>query len=311
MDLGYTETPRNFDQLKPYVITDVAQATKTLFQSEKCFFYDTCSFRAHANLKSSSAKPIVKYMKTQKGCVVIIRSILMELASHSGVLNQEYVQYIRSIKEYGAAVIILYEEDLFSILQACFSTGAAVSDRLIWSVRMLKPLAGPVAEVLAESHGLQEAVIGGKSRNAKHLFRDFFRSVRARKEPGDNLGESVLAVCLNLLTCMPGEPEGKFCMITDDKGAVRKIDAFFKRIPDGHRGKRIIVFSTPKLVQTMYREKMIETAEQMKDILGAGREGNIKILGTGIYDLYSREYSFSCEELAALMMTPDGINITF
>jgi len=58
--------------------------------------------------------------------------------------------------------------------------------------------------------------------------------VRKNKETGDNLGEEMLAVCLQVLVKLP-EEEGKFCVITDDKGAAGKIDVSFRRVNRRYR----------------------------------------------------------------------------
>lgn len=52
--------------------------------------------------------------------MVITRCILMELASLNGVLNEEYVKYIKQIQGFRIAVLVIYEEDLFGIMGGCF-----------------------------------------------------------------------------------------------------------------------------------------------------------------------------------------------
>lgn len=125
------------------------------------------------------------------------------------------------------------------------------------------------------------------------------------------MGEELLAICLHILSYMPGEDDGKFCVITDDKEAGSKIDTLFKETAKQHRGKKIIIFSTPKLVQVMHRERIIENKEHIKGILSAGTDGNIVVLGTLIYGIRSKDISISAGELADLIMRPNGINIIF
>ena len=121
--------------------------------------------------------------------------------------------------------------------------------------------------------------------------------MRKNKETGDNLGEEMLAVCLHVLVKLP-EEEGKFCVITDDKGATGKIDASFRRVNRRYRGKRVILFSTPKLVQALYNEGIAAEAEELLPILHAGNNGIIKILGAEIYDIDNREITLDCAEAA-------------
>ena len=121
--------------------------------------------------------------------------------------------------------------------------------------------------------------------------------MRKKKETGDNLGEEMLAVCLHVLVKLP-EEEGKFCVITDDKGAAGKIDASFRRVNRRYRGQRVILFSTPKLMQALYNEGIATRAEELLPILHAGNNGIIKILGTEIYDIDNREITLDCAEAA-------------
>lgn len=135
---GYTDTPHNMEEILPYVTTGKERTAAELLESQTCYFYDACSFRRHSNLKNGEADYLFRYIKKQNGIVVIMRCILMELASKSGILNQEYVSYIRQIAETGIQVLVVYEEDIFTVLEACFSTNAAINQYLCWSVRTMK-----------------------------------------------------------------------------------------------------------------------------------------------------------------------------
>lgn len=98
-----------------------------------------------------------------------------------------------------------------------------------------------------------------------------------------------MAICLHILSHMPGEEDGKFCIITDDKGAASKIDTLFKKTARQYRGKKIVIFSTPKLVQILHREKILEDREHIRAILSTGTNGNIVVPGTCIFDLRSNQ----------------------
>ena len=307
----YTDNPCNFDRIQSFVITDTSAIVAKIHKKRKCFFYDTCSFRRHANLNWEEVEFILKYIRLQDGIVVITRCILMELASHSGCLNQEYIEYIMRLSQFGIDVLVIYEEDLFAVLDVCFATNAAVNSYLIWAVRMLKNPVSTITETLNQNKGLKDDVLRGKNTDSRDMYKRFFTAVRGNKESEDNLGEELLAICLHILSYIPGEKDGKFCVITDDKGAAGRVDALFKRTSLQYEGKRIIIFSTPKLVQVLYNEGILTDKNQIKAILGKGIEGNVVVLGTRIYDLRSKEISLGCDELTDLIMKPNGINITF
>lgn len=308
---GYTDRPHNIGEIEPFIITDREQIIMKLFEKDKCYFYDTCSFRRHANLRAVDAKCFFKYIKDQNSLIIITRCVLMELASHSGTLNGEYNDYIKRMKEYGIDVLILYEEDIFEVLEMCFNTNAAINSYLCWTVRMMRIPVSTISETLEQNDTIKNMVVKGKNLDRRDVYRQFFQAVRNNKTSGDNLGEELLAICLHILSHLPGENDGKFCIITDDKGAAGKIHTLFHETARQHRGKRIIILSTPKLVQILKREDYIKTEEQIQAILETGTDGNIVVLGTLIYDIRSREISIGGAELAELVMEANGINIIF
>lgn len=308
MAIVYKEVPDNWSELEPYV--NRAPFIEDIFQKRKCFFYDTCSFRYHANMAEESIQSIFAYIKDQDGMIVLTRCILMELASASGILNQEYIRYCRKISQSGINLHVVGEEDFFHIMEMCFSTNSSINNFLVWSVRMIKGPVSTITRTLDEDDALSDMVKKGRNLDNKRVYKKFFSSVRANKEPGDNLGEELLGICLHILSHLPGEEDGKFCVITDDKGAAGKIDKLFEKTNRQFQGKRIIQFSTPKLIQILYTEEYITDRDLLMELLKFNGDGNIKVLGTQIYDLQNREISLSCEEMADQIMRK-GIHIIF
>lgn len=311
MAVSYTDMPHNMTEITPYVAVDLETIIEEILKKQRCYFYDACSFRRHAKLNDKEAEYFLKYIKKQNGIIIITRCILMELASHSGILNREYVEYIKHINEFGIRVLVIYEEDLFSVMECCFSSNTAINEYLCWAVRIIKGPISTITATLEQNTSIHNEVIKGRNLNNREVYRHFFEAVRKNKEPGDNLGEELLAICLHVLSYLPGEEDGKFCVVTDDKGAAGKIDVVFKRTARQHRGKEIAIFSTPKLVQVLYRENILKNKKHVKRILSVGVNGNIVVLGTRISDIRSREISVNSEELAGLIMQPNGINIIF
>lgn len=308
---SYTDIPHNMSEITPYVIVNEAEIVAEILRKDNCYFYDTCSFRRHSNLQNEEAEYLLKYIKNQNGIIIITRCILMELASLSGILNHEYVDYIKRIKEFGISVLIVYEEDLFSVMEIAFSTNATINEYLCWAVRSVKGPASKITDTLKQNSRIYDEIIKGRNLDNRGVYSRFFKAVRENKESGDNLGEELLAVCLHILSYLPGEEDGKFCVITDDKEAAGKIDNLFKQTKKQHSGKAVIIFSTPKLVQVLYRENILVLREHVKALLSVGTEGNIKVLGTLISDIRNRDISLCSEDLTDLIMKPNGINITF
>lgn len=308
MAASYTDAPNNWSELEPYI--KQCGFNRDILVKKKCFFYDACSFRYHANMKPESAAPILEYIKAQDGIIVITRCILMELASHSGTLNQTYIRYCKKITQSGLNLYVIYEEDLFSVMETCFGTNASINRLLVWSVRMIKGPVSTITKALKENGALNELVIKGRNLDNSGIYKQFFSAVRANKESGDNLGEELLGICLHILSHLPGEADGKFCIITDDKGAAGKIDNLFKKTNRQFQGKQIIIFSTPKLAQILYKEAYIAEKDTLVKILNYSQNTTIKVLGIRIYDLKSNEITLSCNE-AAEEIAEGRIHIVF
>lgn len=111
---------------------------------------------------------------------------------------------------------------LFTVMEACFSSNIAINGYLTWAVAMMKSPVSTIIDTLKKDNELEAAVMKGKHAEKGWVYKRFFEAVRKNKEAGDNLREELLAVCLHILSNLPGEPDEKFCIITDDKGAAGK-----------------------------------------------------------------------------------------
>lgn len=308
MAYAYSEHPRNWNEIEPYV--NQGNLTQELFRRKTCYFYDTCSFRYHANMRWEVSDKIFEFIRQHDGMVVILRSILMELSSMEKTLNTEYVQYFQRMRNYGLPAYVIYEEELFDVMCCCYSTNVKVNSLLMWAVRTMKGPVSTITETLEREEKLASILLKGRNLEDRNIFKDFFSAVRKNKEAMDNLGEELLGICLHILSQLPGEEDGKFCVLIDDKGAAGKIDRLFKNTPSYYRGKRIIMYSTPKLAQYLYKEGYLENRETLLKFLETGGEGNVRVLGTQVYDLVSTEISLKREELADQILE-NKIHITF
>ena len=144
------------------------------------------------------------------------------------------------------------------------------------------------------------------------MYKRFFSAVRAHKEHEDNLGEELLSICVHILSHLPGVTDGKLCVLTDDKGAASKIDSVMKKTNSRNRGSKIIIFSTPKLIQHMFQEHVELSEDEMVNILSQGVTDNIVIMGLTEYDLeVNAKISLSSRNLARMIMEPNRIRIVF
>ena len=236
----------------------------------------------------------------------------MELASASGYINEEYTGYFNILHSAGIQIFILDEERLFDILSECFSTNLKVNEYLVWAVRMIKSPISTITETLKNDAKLSREVLSGQNLNSSDIYSRFFSSVRNNKESADDLGEELIGICIHILSHLPGMRDVKICMITDDKGAAAKTDSLMKKTNLQYQGAKIIIFSTPKMVQYMYEEQMGLNITDLVEMLSQGVNGNVVVKGTTAYDLeINDEIAMTCEELAYKIAEPNGINIIF
>ena len=187
-----------------------------------------------------------------------------------------------------------------------------INEYLMWAVRTVYSPVSTIADTLGMDSKLNSEVHEGKNLKASDLYRRFFSSVRGNKEHDDNLGEELIAICVHILSKLPGVADGKLCVLTDDKGAAGKIDSAMKKAHQNNRGSKIIIFSTPKLVQYMFQEQIVMSEEKMVNILSQGVSDNIVVMGITDFDLeVDTKISLSCKALAHMIAEPNRIRIVF
>lgn len=312
MATTYTENPDNFCEIDAFVETEIKEIKKVFFSEERVFFYDTCSFQRHSNLADKEKNILINFFKERGIVIFITRCILMELASDQHKLSEEYIELFKGMNDVGVKVVIFNEEYTYDILSECFSTNEKVNEYLMWAVRTVKSPVGTIEETLKADEKLTSEVIEGKNLKQSDLYKKFFTAVRGNKEHHDNLGEELIAVCVHILSYLPGVSDGKLCILTDDKGAVSKFHSVMRKTNQKYRGARIILFSTPKLVQHMFQEHVEISEDEMINLISQGASGNIVVMGITAFDLkVDEKISMTSRELVQKIMEPDGIKIVF
>lgn len=312
MATAYTETPSNLSEIMPFIVTDIKVIKNLFYSADRVIFYDACSFQRHSHLANRERSILIRYYNAHATTVFITRCILMELASYSGMLAEEFIEFIKVMSENEIKVVLFDEEYIYDILSECFSVNEKINAYLLWAVRMCKSPTSTITETLKENIKLMAEVLEGKNLQQSDVYDRFFTAVRGNKEHDDNLGEELIAICVHILSHLPGVYDGKLCVMTDDKGAAAKIDSVMKKTDVRNRGVKIALFSTPKLVQHMFQEQVEISEDEMVTILSQGASGKIVVMGITAYDFdVNRSISMTSRELAHKIMEPNGILIVF
>ena len=306
----YKETPLNFQDIEPYVIQDKEQIVRKIITAQRCYFYDTCSFRRHAHLPNPQYW--FDYIKNDNGIVIITRCILMELASHSGILNSEYIDYIKEMNTSGVEILVIYEENLFDILSVCFSANECINNFLHYTVRNVKTATGTISETLKNDVLLKQEILVKENVSDGSLFTRFFKEVRSNKESGDNLGEELLVVCVHMLSNIPENFKYKYIIVTDDKGAIGLVKKAMKNADELQKPHLFSAFTTTRIAQLLYTDRLISQKAQVEEILSVCvSDGKVPFLGTEEYDLEIKEKKMTCDELAQKIMTENAVRIHY
>lgn len=312
MATTYAENPDNFCEIEAFVETEIKEIKSVFFSAERVFFYDACSFQRHSNLADKEKKILIRYFSERGIVIFITRCILMELASDQHKLTEEYIKLLNGMNSAGVKIVIFNEEYTYDILSDCFSTNEKINEYLMWAVRTVKSPVSTIEETLKMDEKLTSEVIEGKNLKSSDLYQRFFVTVRGNKEHHDNLGEELISICVHILSYLPGVLDGKLCALTDDKGTVGKIDSVMRRTNPQNRGAKIILFSTPKIVQHMYQEHVEITEDEMINLISQGASGNISVMGITTFDLkVDEKISMTSRELVQKIMEPNGIKIVF
>ena len=312
MATAYTETPSNLSEIMPFIVTDIKVIKNIFYSADRVIFYDACSFQRHSHLANRERSILIRYYNAHATTVFITRCILMELALDRGMLAEEFIEFIKVMSENEIKVVLFDEEYIYDILSECFSVNEKINAYLLWEVRVCKSPTSTITETLKENTKLMAEVLEGKNLQQSDVYDRFFTAVRGNKEHDDNLGEELIAICVHILSHLPGVYDGKLCVMTDDKGAAAKIDSVMKKTDVRNRGVKIALFSTPKLVQHMFQEQIEISEDEMVTILSQGASGKIVVKGITAYDFdVNRSISMTSRELAHKIMEPNGILIVF
>lgn len=305
----YTETPLNYNAIKDYVIDDKPAALSHFSTAGKLFFYDACAFRKHAQI--SDPTPLFCYFKQGNAVIVITRCILMELSSTGEHLHPHYINYIRSLHQAGINILLIYEEDIFALMEQSFSSTTIINQYLFRAVNAVNHTLSTINTALAADNNLYLDLMVHQTSD-RLLYQRFFHATRACKESGDNLGEELLTICTHILANIPFSKQYKYLILTEDRDAIRIISNAAK---NSYKHLQQYIFSaitTPRLVQQLHTQGFLTTAEQIAPLLSAGVSSQIiKIFASCKYDLSPREQVVTISELAQKITTSGSIHINY
>lgn len=310
MDSLYSETPSNIDKILSFVITDYEKTVDLIFSSDKCIFYDACSFRYHSNFCKIGQNSIIEYIKSKNGIIIITRCILMELAGTSQSLNDLYIDYIKNLSENGINVLLFDEKYIFDILSEEYDSSAKVNKIFSFAVRNFNSPIGTVRKTIDSDEKLKE-ILKGTEISKKSICAKLFSKVKGNKKSEDDLGEELIGICVYMLLHLSGEPSGKFVVISDDHEAAARFSAGTKSIPQNVSDKIVVILSTVRLLQNMINEDYITDSALVENMLKKIIVDKRKVYAAKQNDISTQPYSFTAEEITQLITAKNKISIIY
>jgi len=300
----YKDTPDNFTDIEPFIVVNCEDVVKKIIQSEKCYFYDTCSFRKHMIVEQPES--IFNYIKQTNGVIIITRCVIMELCSSNNRLWNEHIEYIKKIHQYGLSVIVLFEEDIIDVLSFCFTGTTTINGMLSIAVKHSKCKTGTVEKILNNDSVLKKELLADNNSD-KMLASNFFGKARTNKTSGDNLGEELIAICVHLLSNIKEVKSNKYIVLTDDKGAITLLSKAIQNVEKNIGMKCITVVTTPKLCWLINNKLRLSNNKMIESILGNPDE-NINVYCSEEFELKPSEKTMKIGELSKKLIN-GGIKI--
>lgn len=164
----YRNPPDNLSEIKQYAVSDNIQQ---ISGANTIIFYDACSFRFHMNVDNIT--PIVEFLKSLDGTVVLTITVLMELSSRTGKLEGKELAYLSHLKDSGIKIAVMYEEEFYDVLRLCFIDTEKVNGFLSEAVKICVPSGSLLKEKIIQEESLKTQLYQNPGSNtllAKIIF---------------------------------------------------------------------------------------------------------------------------------------------
>ncbi len=293
----YIFPPKNFDKLNGYVICDEKLVIEILLKSDSFLFYDTCSLRHHVKL--SSPQHIFEFIIANDALVILINMVVSELALDNGFLSKKDIDFIKGMHDAGIKVVVLAEEWLPDLLGMCYRSYEIVNGLISKAVKDVVPAHSDIRDWIKDKPEMYKEIMVGVASTNHNIGRNFFLGIKDRKKSGDDLGETIIALCTHLLMNVP-YGQMSFYILSDDKGAATLLGRLNTKRNDGDI--KVCFISTAKLCWVLNRKYELCDKEQVKALLSCiSGEDRISVSCTCEYDLRPMDRLYYIDDLAELI----------
>ena len=305
--MSYTVTPSNYTKIINYVSEYNEEVLRGIINAQHCYIMDTCSVEFYK--KDNRADLFAEFVEQTNGCIIIFRTVLMEMCGDRGILDQHHIEFLKKLSEAGVDVYVLYEENIFKILNA-YTQKSEIGKFLKNAVLCVKGPTGILNSFLSDNKDIMRQIVAPTTMFSEELFERFWTELRLVKEHRDNLGEVVCAICIHMLANMEDINKFKYIFATEDKRAISILAKVInnQRKYNTSSNKDLIGVSTSaKIIEEMYRAEILISKEDIESFYKPFNEQTrIKATVTKKYDIQLQEISLTVPEFAEFIVKREG-----
>lgn len=307
MKKQYVFPPENWSEVSREMLVSEEDILKESALGTIWYFYDTCALMYHSHNECS--EKVIQYIKKNNGVVVLLQTVVMELASqhNDNRIRREHQDYIRKLMDNGIPVIFLPEEKCCTLIAAAMSLDRQErNERFTYAVRHLRSGNSGVSralDMLADSE--RSRILSGKPV-PEELGVWGIQAIREKKRTGDSMGEEMIFYCMIMLASLLTP----MVVLSDDKSA---FDRFYRTgiyIEEHYQRKKMQYYSSVHLCHMMYQQDIIKTTEMeefLKTVYGA--TGMISFRGITAQDIIPEEQRVSIEDMVKLICEDKELRI--
>ena len=301
--MSYVVTPSNYDACVDYIQEYCTEVQKKIITSSRVYVLDACAIQRY--MHSNRADYFAQYVSYNNGCVIIFRTILMELSGDRACLEEEQINFIKTLHLKDIDVFLLFEEDLKELLQV-YTDNGRINNFLRYAVQCVNGQTGAVHDFLDNHDRIRNELFNNSSDLSPDFYKLFWTEFRSTKKHGDNLGEYACAICIHIMAEMEDNNMYKYIFITEDKPAIGILSRVIRNIRINN-GKDLIGCATSaRIAERMYTCGIIADAKGIKDFLKPVPDARIKANVIDSYAVEPEARNFTIEEFAEYICNGKG-----
>ena len=302
--MPYTVTPANLCEINEYITEYGDNVAEEIVRSPKCFILDTCSVQFYMN--NNRGGLLGKYILKKQGCVILFRTILMEMAGEKGELDESQICFIRELSDLGIRIFLLFEEDLFRFMQI-YTDISEINGFLRYAIFCVKGSTSLLDFVLSKQSKIVKYLNSEVLGTWNDFYKEFWTTLRSCKKSGDNMGELACIICIHIMANMEDINVAKYMFLTEDKPAVTILSRAISNLRKNRNAnnRMIGVGSAQRFVADMYYQGILGSRNDIIEYYGE-KQDRVKVTVKDEFDVVVRVDSFTISGFADYIINKQG-----